>query len=278
MLDEKIISETLKNENFYIDDDLAMVVAMAKSLNKPMLLEGPAGVGKTDLARFIAQGFGMEFIRLQCYEGLDESHALYEWNYQKQLLFLESKRNGDWQEVQNQIFSQEFLLPRPLLKSFLTDNQAVLLIDEIDKSDEAFESFLLEALSDFAVTIPEWGTIKAKVPPMVFLTSNGIRDFSDGLKRRCVHYYIDYPTVEREMQIIKAKVPGIGDSLIGQICQFLEKIRKMKIKKKPSIAEALDWAQVLVNLSVQDLKDKKVDSTYCFLLKYQEDINLIKKL
>lgn len=277
MFTEEKVRQILEKENYYINEDLALIVAMAEELSKPLLLEGPAGVGKTDLGKALAKGFNMDFIRLQCYEGLDEHHALYEWNYQKQLLYLENRRGGQWDEVSGEIFSQSFLLPRPLLKSFLCEKKAVLLIDEIDKSDEAFESFLLEALSDYAVTIPEWGTVKAKVPPLVILTSNGARDFSDGLKRRCVHYYIDYPDKDRELAIIKSKVPGIGEKLAAEICEFLARIRRLELKKKPSIAEALDWAAVLTRLQVSSLADKEVDKTYNFLLKYESDLNAVKK-
>ena len=279
MFDAEIIKQELRKVNYFAADDLALIVSLASFLQKPILLEGPAGVGKTELAKVMANAFDMDFIRLQCYEGLDEHHALYEWNYQKQLLFLQSQsRDGNWHEVQNDIFSEEFLLPRPLLKAFLSEKQAVLLIDEIDKSDEEFESFLLEALSDFAVTIPEWGTVKAKSVPLVILTSNGARDFSDGLKRRCVHFYIDYPNYERELSIIEAKVPGIDKELARQIAAFVQKIRKEKLKKKPSIAETLDWAKVLMNLKVKDLEEEQVSATYNFLLKYEEDLALVSKL
>lgn len=277
MFTEKNVREILQQENYYIDDSLSLVVAMAEELAKPILLEGPAGVGKTDLGRCLAQGFQMDFIRLQCYEGLDEHHALYEWNYQKQLLYLENRRGGEWREVSGEIFSEEFLLPRPILRAFGSEKKAVLLIDEIDKSDEAFESFLLEALSDYAVTIPEWGTVQAKEPPLVILTSNGARDFSDGLKRRCVHYYLDYPAKERELAIIKAKVPGVGPALAASICDFLAAVRRLDLRKKPSIAEALDWARVLERLKVESLNDGIVDSTYNFLLKYEGDIAAVKK-
>ncbi len=279
MFDAEIIKQELRKVNYFAADDLALIVSLASFLQKPILLEGPAGVGKTELAKVMANAFDMDFIRLQCYEGLDEHHALYEWNYQKQLLFLQSQlRDGNWHEVQNDIFSEEFLLRRPLLNAFLSEKQAVLLIDEIDKSDEEFESFLLEALSDFAVTIPEWGTVKAKSVPLVILTSNGARDFSDGLKRRCVHFYIDYPNYERELSIIEAKVPGIDKELAQQIAGFVQKIRKEKLKKKPSIAETLDWAKVLTNLKVKDLEEEQVSATYNFLLKYEEDLALVSKL
>ena len=213
------------------------------------------------------------------YEGLDEHHALYEWNYQKQLLYLQamSKNMADWKKMQKDIFSQDFLLTRPLLKAFLSEKPVVLLIDEIDKSDEEFESFLLEALSDFQVTIPEFGTVKANTIPLVFLTSNGVRDFSDGLKRRCVHYYIDYPDFNRELAIVRTKVPGISENLSRQIVDFVQHLRKEKLRKKPSIAETLDWAKVLLALNIDSLEDKRVTATLNFLLKYEEDIILAAK-
>lgn len=245
-----------------------------------MLLEGPAGVGKTELAKALAEGLDMELIRLQCYEGLDEHHALYEWNYQKQLLYLQAggKGTGGWETIKKDIFSPEFLLPRPLLKAFLSEKPVVLLIDEIDKSDEEFESFLLEALSDFQITIPEFGTIKAKSIPLVILTSNGARDFSDGLKRRCVHYFIDYPDFDRELNIVRTKVPNITEALSRQVVEFVQKLRQQKLRKKPSIAETLDWAKVLVGMNVPNLSDQRVQATINFILKYQEDIEKVKGL
>jgi len=279
MLEIEEIKQKLALQAYLIDDDLAAIVSLAAFLKKPVLLEGPAGVGKTELAKALAAGLEMDLIRLQCYEGLDEHHALYEWNYQKQLLYLQSmaKNTAGWQEMKKDIFSREFLLTRPLLKAFLSEKPVVLLIDEIDKSDEEFESFLLEALSDFQVTIPEFGTVKAQSIPLVFLTSNGARDFSDGLKRRCVHYFIDYPDFQRELDIIRTKVPGISENLSRQIVDFVQHLRKQKLRKKPSIAETLDWAKVLLAIKADSFKDEQVKATLNFLLKYQEDIELVKK-
>lgn len=277
MLQVREIQQKLANQQYLCDEGLATVISLSMYLKKPILLEGPAGVGKTELAKSLSSSLHMELIRLQCYQGLDEHHALYEWNYQKQLLYLQSVagNSSSWETIQRDIFSKDFLLLRPLLKAFLSEQPVVLLIDEIDKSDEEFESFLLEALSDFQVTIPEMGTIKARSIPLVILTSNGARDFSDGLKRRCVHYYINYPNFERELAIISTKVPGISHDLNRQIVEFIQQIRKEKLKKKPSIAETLDWAKVLTELQIRSLQDKKITSTLNFILKYQDDIDLI---
>ena len=277
MLQVREIQQKLANQQYLCDEGLATVISLSMYLKKPILLEGPAGVGKTELAKSLSSSLHMELIRLQCYQGLDEHHALYEWNYQKQLLYLQSAagNSSSWETIQRDIFSKDFLLLRPLLKAFLSEQPVVLLIDEIDKSDEEFESFLLEALSDFQVTIPEMGTIKARSIPLVILTSNGARDFSDGLKRRCVHYYINYPNFERELAIISTKVPGISLELSRLIVEFIQQIRKEKLKKKPSIAETLDWAKVLTELQIRSLQDKKITSTLNFILKYQDDIDLI---
>ncbi|MEE0775715.1 MAG: MoxR family ATPase [Bacillota bacterium] len=276
-ISEQEIKKVLEQEGYLVEDDLALVLSLADLLRKPLLLEGPAGVGKTDLARCLARGLHMELIRLQCYEGLDERHALYEWNYQKQLLYLESQKDGSWDTLEAELFSESFLLARPILKAFLSEQRAVLLIDEIDKSDEEFESFLLEALSDFAVTIPERGTVKARTKPLVILTSNGTRDFSDALKRRCVHYYIDYPPEEREAAILQARIPAIGERLSLDIARFVADLRRKSLRKKPSLAETLDWAEVLVSLGIGDLSNETITATYPFLLKYQEDLEWLKK-
>ena len=277
IMESSLLQEKLREQGYFCGDDLALVLSLSEVLHKPILLEGPAGVGKTELAKAYAAAFSRPLIRLQCYEGLDERHALYEWNYQKQLLYLENSKDLSWDAAKENLFSAEFLLPRPLLKAFLSEEPAVLLIDEIDKSDEEFESFLLEALSDFAVTVPEWGTVRAKTIPMIFLTSNAMRDFSDGLKRRCVHFYIDYPSLEAETAILKAKVPGLGEALAEQIAAFVQKVRKMKLERVPGFAEALDWAKVLAELDLRDLSSSDIEGTYHFLVKSKNDFERLRQ-
>lgn len=272
------IKEKLEEQNYDCEEDLALILSLSESLHKPILLEGPAGVGKTELAKAYAKAMERPLLRLQCYEGLDERHALYEWNYQKQLLYLESQKGSTWNTARENLFSEEFLLPRPLLKAFLSEIPVVLLIDEIDKSDEEFESFLLEALADFSVTIPEWGTVTAKCPPMIFLTSNAMRDFSDGLKRRCVHYYIDYPSPEREAAILCRRLPGISSVFANDIAVFVEKVRRAKLCHVPGLAEVLDWAQVLWELGIGDLNDPEVQKTYHFLAKSREDLAVLTEI
>jgi len=271
------LEKKLAEHHYLIDRNVATVVYLAVKLQKPLLVEGPAGVGKTELAKALAAATGSRLIRLQCYEGLDEAKALYEWNYQKQLLCLQLKQNQNksWHEAKDDIFTREFLLRRPILDALESTEPVVLLIDEVDKSDEEFESFLLEILSDYQITIPELGTIKAKSVPLTVLTSNNFRDFGDALKRRCVHLYLDYPTFERELEIIKLKVPGINQLLSQQLVSFVQLLRKQNIKKPPSIAETIDWARSLLTLSVSRIDADIVQSTLSILLKYQSDIDQI---
>jgi len=271
------LQQKLAECDYLTDRSVATVVFLAIRLQKPILVEGPAGVGKTELAKVLASATNSRLIRLQCYEGLDEAKALYEWNYQKQLLCLSVKQNQSksWREAKDDIFTPEFLLRRPLLEALDSKEPVVLLIDEVDKSDEEFESFLLEILSDYQITVPELGTIKAKRIPVAVLTSNNFRDFGDALKRRCIHLYLDYPTFERELEIVNLKVPGIDQALAQQAVLFIQTIRKQSLKKAPSIAETIDWAQALLTLGVQRLDTEIVNSTLSILLKYQSDIDKI---
>jgi MoxR-like ATPase len=271
------LQQKLAECDYLTDRSVATVVFLAIRLQKPILVEGPAGVGKTELAKVLASATNSRLIRLQCYEGLDEAKALYEWNYQKQLLCLSVKQNQSksWREAKDDIFTPEFLLRRPLLEALDSKESVVLLIDEVDKSDEEFESFLLEILSDYQITVPELGTIKAKRIPVAVLTSNNVRDFGDALKRRCIHLYLDYPTFERELEIVNLKVPGIDQALAQQAVLFIQTIRKQSLKKAPSIAETIDWAQALLTLGVHRLDTEIVNSTLSILLKYQSDIDKI---
>jgi MoxR-like ATPase len=275
-------------QNYICNKSLATVVYLGISLQKPILVEGPAGVGKTELGKVLAGSLGMELIRLQCYEGLDEAKALYEWEYAKQLLYtqiLKEKIGEVLQEAQtlqqavdhiaNQdgvFFSDRFLLPRPLLRAILSDKPTVLLIDEVDKSDAEFEAFLLEVLSDFQISVPEIGTLKAKHIPFVVLTSNSSREMSDALKRRCLHLHIDFPDARRETEIVKLKVPGIDQKLTDDVIGLIQRIRKLDLKKTPSISETLDWVKALTLLNVKQLDDQLVNETLSTLMKYEADI------
>ncbi len=263
--------------DYITDRHVVTIVYLALKLQKPLLVEGPAGVGKTELAKVLAQATNSRLIRLQCYEGLDEAKALYEWNYQKQLLRLHvaQTQSKDWEEAKQDIFTPEFLLRRPLLEALSSEEPVVLLIDEVDKSDEEFESFLLEILSDYQVTIPELGTVRSNHIPVVVLTSNSSREFGDALKRRCIHLYLDYPTFERELDIIHLKVPGIKDCLAQQIVSFVQVLRKQRLKKAPSIAETIDWARSIMTLGSKVVDEEIVQGTLNILLKYQSDIDKI---
>jgi MoxR-like ATPase len=249
-------------------------VYLALALEKPLLIEGPAGVGKTEVAKVLAEILHTELVRLQCYEGLDEARALYEWNYQKQLLRIQTDtaQEQGWEEVSTHIFSRDYLLERPLLRAISAPRKLVLLIDEIDKADEEFEAFLLEVLSDFQVSIPELGTIRATQRPAVVLTSNRTRELSEALKRRCLHLYIDFPGVEDEAKIVALKVPDCDEKLRRQIARFINGLRKLELKKAPSIAETLDWTRALLALGIKELDAPMVKRTLNLVLKYEEDI------
>ncbi len=267
------IAERLTLSGYIPDGELVTAIQLMEMLKRPLLLEGEAGVGKTSVASALAAVHGTELIRLQCYEGLDQAAALYEWNYQRQLLAIQAHQGRDAAAVEDQIFSEKYLLERPLLASIRRKRSPVLLIDEVDRADEEFEAFLLEVLSDFQISIPELGTIHATSIPHVVLTSNGTRELSDALRRRCLYHYVDYPDVDREARIIMAHVADAGVSLSLQIARMLEKIRKQELRKVPGVAETLDWAAALVGLDVKNLQDSPdaVHETLLCLLKTKED-------
>jgi MoxR-like ATPase len=282
------VMERFGQNSYIASRRIATVVYLASALKKPVLVEGPAGVGKTDLAKVLAASLGHELIRLQCYEGLDEGKALYEWEYAKQLLYTQILKDkvsevlvgaqGLAQAVERiaaedeVFFSERFILPRPLMRAINSPNPIVLLIDEIDKADAEFEAFLLELLSDFQVTVPEIGTFKAKQIPLVVLTSNNAREMSDALKRRCLHLYIDFPTKEQELAIIRLKVPEAADQLSQEVVNVVQSLRKLDLKKTPGISETLDWVKALTLLNVQNLENALVDETLDTIVKYEGDV------
>ena len=282
------VIQQLGDQDYICDKQIATVVFLAQQLDKPVLVEGPAGVGKTELAKVISQALGREMIRLQCYEGLDEAKALYEWEYSKQLLYTQilkdkvsetiadaanladaADRVGEEDSV---FFSERFIVPRPLMQAITSEEPTLLLIDEVDKSDPEFEAFLLEILSDFQVTIPEIGTIKARSQPLVFLTSNDAREMSDALKRRCLHLWIDYPSEELEVRILDRKVPNVDKRLAEEVVTLMNKIRALDLKKTPSISETLDWARALLALNADELEEEIVGDTLNVILKYEGDV------
>ena len=273
------VVDRLRTVDYLADASIAGVVYLADKLEKPVLVEGPAGVGKTELAKAIAAITGSRLIRLQCYEGLDESKALYEWNYKKQLLRIQADREheGDWATVESDIFSEAFLLTRPLLEAIRADEPIVLLIDEVDRVEIETEALLLEVLSDFQVSIPELGTIVGKQRPIVLLTSNNTRELSEALKRRCLYLHIDYPELEREKEIVRVRVPEIDDELAEQISQVVRSIRSLDIKKAPSISETIDWARTLMYLGHKSVDPQVIGDTLHVLLKYQTDIAKARK-
>jgi len=263
----------LRGAGYLPGQSTALVSYLAAKLGKPILVEGPAGVGKTELAKALAQYLGRTLVRLQCYEGLDEAKALYEWNYRKQLLRIQAEAEGaGWQEVQDDIFGAEFLLQRPLMAAIAADEPVVLLIDEVDRVEVETEALLLEILSDYQVSIPELGTIEALQIPLVFLTSNNTRELSEALKRRCLYLHVDYPTLEREKEIVLAKVPGVSDNLADQIARIVRSIRQLELKKAPSVSETIDWARTLVLLGIDHIDAQQAKETLHILLKYQSDI------
>lgn len=271
------LKEKLDETKYVYDEQMLTVLYVALALGRPLLIEGAAGVGKTEVAKVMASALGRELVRLQCYEGLDESKALYEWNYQKQLLTIQvNEKETDRQALTQSLFSEEFLLERPLLKSIRSEKPVVLLIDEIDKADEEFEAFLLELLSEMQVTIPEIGTVQAKSVPLVVLTSNRARPLSEALRRRCAYLHIDYPDLEKELSILRKKLPNVEDRLRVQVAQTVQKLRSMEeLLKKPSIAETLDWAAALDALGVRELTPDALRDTVGFVLKNYEDIRTL---
>jgi MoxR-like ATPase len=268
------VREGLAGVDYLADEGISGVVYLADRLGKPVLVEGPAGTGKTQLAKSVAEMSGARLIRLQCYEGLDESKALYEWNYKKQLLRIQAERNADgtWEDLSDDIFSDDFLLTRPLLEAIRSEDPVVLLIDEVDRVEVETEALLLEILSDYQVSIPELGTVTAKQIPLVFLTSNNTRELSEALKRRCLFLHIDYPDLDREREIVLTKVPGITDTLADQVARIVRSIRQLELKKAPSVSETLDWANTLMLLGVEQIDEVQATETLNILLKYQTDI------
>ncbi len=271
------VTQRLSAAGYLPDDAIATTVFLADRLGKPLLVEGPAGVGKTELAKAVARATGSELIRLQCYEGLDEARALYEWNYRKQLLRIQASRAVDagdgerWEDIHDDVFAEEFLLSRPLLTAIRRTGPTVLLIDETDKADVEVEGLLLEVLSDFQVTIPELGTITATRRPLVFLTSNATRELSEALKRRCLYLHLDYPDAEREKAIVLSRVPEIAEQLAEQLVRTVRALRSMELKKSPSISESIDWARTLLALGLDTLDDKAVQTTLGVVLKHASD-------
>lgn len=274
------VIKKLELENYLINDKIATSVFLACSLNKPLLVEGPAGVGKTELGKAIAHATDGNLIRLQCYEGLDEAKALYEWNYQKQLLYILSMHKTEgvlWKDIKESIYEPDFIFERPLLKAFLSDKPTILLIDEIDKSDDEFESFLLEALSEYQISIPEYGVIKAKSCPFVLLTSNNQRQLSDALKRRCLYLYIDFPDIETEVAILTLRVPELKRELACKLVAYVQTLRKLDLRKAPSIAETIDWAKAIIALGKDDLDKETIQKTINLLVKYYQDLKKVER-
>ncbi len=272
------IKKLLEEQNYVTDSEIVISVYMAKTLQKPLLIEGPAGVGKTEIAKVMSKALKTDLIRLQCYEGIDANMAIYEWNYQRQLLHikLEENEKKTLSERESTIFSEEFLMKRPLLQAITHNKPPVLLIDELDRSDEEFESFLLEILSEWQITIPEMGTIIAKEKPYVILTSNRTRELSEAIRRRCIFLWLDYPGFEKELQILQKKVPDCDINLTKQICNFMLLIRKQKLEKIPGIAETIDWAKSLVALHQDHLDPAMVEATLGIVFKDRDDLDYVR--
>jgi MoxR-like ATPase len=275
------VQKALSDQSYFADRAIATTVFLSSKLGKPLFLEGEAGVGKTELSKVLAATLNTNLIRLQCYEGLDASQALYEWNYPKQLLHIRlgDTTNGSRENIDKELFSEEYLIRRPLLEAITSDSEQppVLLIDEIDRADEEFEAFLLEVLSDFQITIPELGTLKAKQQPTVVITSNRTREIHDALKRRCLYLWIDYPDFDREYEILRTKVPGIDERLAGQVCALMQQLRQEDFYKKPGIAETIDWGAALMALHKDELDPETVEATLGCIFKYNDDIESFRQ-
>jgi len=268
--------DALAAASYLADESAALVSFLAQRLGKPVLVEGPAGVGKTELAKALSRASGRELIRLQCYEGLDEAKALYEWNYRKQLLRIQAGgAQGGWDEVQDDIFSEEFLLERPLMQAIASPEPVVLLIDEIDKTDQEFEAMLLELLSDFQITIPELGQVSATSMPIVVLTSNNSRELTEALKRRCLYLWLDYPEMEREMEIVRLHAPDLSEALTRRLVEVVRMVRALDLKKPPSIAETIDWARTLLLMGSDDIDRETFEQSMSIIVKHRTDIDLV---
>jgi MoxR-like ATPase len=270
------VRDGLASAGYLASEAAALVSFLAYKLGKPVLVEGPAGVGKTELAKALSRFAGRKLVRLQCYEGLDEAKALYEWNYRKQLLRIQTEAAGTaWQDVQEDIFSEDFLMARPLLTAISVEEPVVLLIDEIDKTDQEFEAMLLEILSDFQVSIPELGVIEAKSRPLVLLTSNNTRELTEALKRRCLYLWLDYPQVERELEIVKLHAPDVDEAVARKLVEVVHMVRGLDLKKPPSIAESIDWARALVLLGADDIDRSVFERTLSIIVKHRTDLDLV---
>jgi MoxR-like ATPase len=268
--------QRLGDAGYLAGESTALVSFLAGRLGKPVLVEGPAGVGKTELAKAISRATGRELIRLQCYEGLDEAKALYEWNYRKQLLRIQTEAaETGWQEVKDDIFGEEFLLARPLMTAIASEEPVVLLIDEIDKTDQEFEAMLLEVLSDFQISIPELGVVEARTHPLVLLTSNNSRELTEALKRRCLYLWLDYPDVDRELEIVRLHAPELNDHVARKLVEVIHMVRALDLKKPPSIAESIDWARALLLLGADDIDRSMLEQTMSIIVKHRTDLDLV---
>jgi MoxR-like ATPase len=266
----------LRAAGYLPGESTALVAYLATRLGKPVLVEGPAGVGKTELAKKLAEYLGRALVRLQCYEGLDEAKAMYEWNYRKQLLRIQTEADGTgWQAVQDDIFGEEFLLSRPLLQAIASPEPVVLLVDEIDKTDQEFEAMLLELLSDFQISIPELGRIEARTHPVVLLTSNNSRELTEALKRRCLYLWLDYPTAERELEIVRLHAPELPETVARRLVEVVGMVRELDLKKPPSIAESIDWARALLLLGAQDIDQQTFRDTMSIIVKHRTDLDTV---